>query len=304
MDPFEEFEFKPLTDGLGFQRKSPGLRAHTREAQLVQRELDKKIPSPPPDSFFDDQPIAPQLKMDDLLKALEPLPSELGPKVKEDVSRSSQRTGPQLTSTFAKTERRGFSSLQPSPEIPPQRSPSPMSPHFPEPGPAIRDKSFLPASTEIRRGANNDPRFLLAKAPTCFRAAFLDLIMVMALSLLFLVSLLLITGVPLQSIIKNIQVDTTTQVSCALLFLAVMQMYVVISRSFFGRTLGEWTFDFQLGENHEHPRMIYPLKVAWRSLVICLTGIITLPVLSLLFQVDLAAYLSGLQLYRQKNQQS
>lgn len=283
MDPFEEFEFKPLTDGLGFQKKTPTLRSLAKEAQIVQRELDKTIPAPPPESFFEPPTnLSAQLKMTDLMKALEP-----------------PKDSPQLTPVLARSKRL---EARPTGQIEPEKSPiAPGSSHFPEPGPAIRDKSFLPATSDIRRGAADDPRISLIKASTCFQAALLDLIMVTALSLLFLVSLLLITGVALQSIVRNVQVDTTTQVSCVLLFLAVLQMYVVISRSFFGRTLGEWTFDYQLGEDKDHSKLLYPLKVAWRSLLICLTGLITLPILSLIFQTDIAAYLTGLQLYRQKN---
>ena len=284
MDPFEEFEFKPLTDGLGFQKKASGLKAQTRQTQMVERELDRKIPTPPPENFFDNDLKSPRVQMTDLLKALEPMP---GPD-------STEKSGSQLSSVLARPE-----------VAEPRKEPSEPAPNspvfpFPEPGPAIRNKNFISDETGVRRGASDDPRFQLVKVPTCFRAALLDFIMVTALSLLFLVSLLLITGVSLQLILKNIQIDLTAQLSCGLLFVAVMQMYVVISRSFFGRTLGEWTFDFQLGEDSEHGKMMYPIKVAWRSLIVCLTGILTLPLLSLLFRVDLAAYLSGLQLYRQK----
>ena len=59
------------------------------------------------------------------------------------------------------------------------------------------------------------------------------------LSAPFMVALLVVTKVDLSVVFRNLNSDYMTQISLGVLFLAVMQMYVVISRSFFGRTLGE-----------------------------------------------------------------
>jgi len=82
------------------------------------------------------------------------------------------------------------------------------------------------------------------------------------------------------------------------LYIAVLQLYVIVARSFFGKTLGEWTFDYQMGDNEQVKSTVYPLLVLWRSLVIMGTGVITLPILSILFRKDLASYLTGLQFYK------
>ncbi len=90
-----------------------------------------------------------------------------------------------------------------------------------------------------------------------------------------------------------------TQISLGVLFVAVMQMYAIIARSFFGRTLGEWTFDLQIGRDEEQKLESYPLRIALRSLVTTVTGLVLLPILSLILGRDLAGWLSGVQLYRQ-----
>ena len=114
-------------------------------------------------------------------------------------------------------------------------------------------------------------------------------------------SLLLVTKVDLAAVLFNTQSEITTQFSLALLFVAVLQMYVVVARSFFGRTLGEWTFDYQMGEDYQHEAAIYPLKVVWRSIVVTATGLVILPLISFLFRKDITASLTGLQLYREKD---
>ena len=84
------------------------------------------------------------------------------------------------------------------------------------------------------------------------------------------------------------------------LVLAIMQMYVIIARSFFGCTLGEWAFDIQLGKSEDQMNAMYPLKVIARSLIVTVTGLVLLPLVSLIMGEDVAGLASGTQLYEQK----
>ena len=83
------------------------------------------------------------------------------------------------------------------------------------------------------------------------------------------------------------------------LYVAVLEMFLIISRSFFGRSLGEWTFDMQLGEDEQIEKASYPFQVLFRNLLILGTGFVLLPLLSLLTGKDIAGKLSGVRLYRQ-----
>jgi hypothetical protein len=151
-----------------------------------------------------------------------------------------------------------------------------------------------------KRGASNSPGPQLEPATVSLQAAILDAVVVTAVTLLFLVSLVLITKIEIFSVFASAKTDITTQLSLILLFLAVMQMYVVVARSFYGRTLGEWTFDYQLGRDEEHSRTMYPILVTLRSLLIILTGLITLPVLSWMTGKDLAGRVTGVALFQQR----
>ena len=98
--------------------------------------------------------------------------------------------------------------------------------------------------------------------------------------------------------LSNAKTDGATQLHLGLLFLAVLQMYMLTARAFFGATLGEWAFELQMGTDKDQQRGIYPVQVMLRSLIMTFTGLILIPLLSFAFNRDLAKYLTGLQLYR------
>jgi hypothetical protein len=110
----------------------------------------------------------------------------------------------------------------------------------------------------------------------------------------------MVTKVDLSAILRGLNNDEITLISLGVFFVAVIQMYVVTARSFFGRTLGEWTFDVQLGKTEDQSKTFYPLKVVARSLLVTATGLIVLPILSLVVGRDLAGDLLGLHLYQQQ----
>jgi len=161
-------------------------------------------------------------------------------------------------------------------------------------------KPILKDEGTRRGGHNTPPTSNWVKAPICLRSIFLDTMVSTALALIFLLSLLLVTEVDLMNVWSSSQQDLMTQVSMGLLYISVYQIYVIISRSFFGKTLGEWTFDFQMGSLEQQKSAFYPIRVLLRSLIIVLTGVVVLPLFSFIFRRDIAAYFSGLQLYEQK----
>ena len=75
IDPFDEFEFKPLTDGLGFHKKSVSLKDGLKSSGVLEDEL-QGIPTSMPRNMLEDIPKAPIKKhtFDDVLSALEKTP--------------------------------------------------------------------------------------------------------------------------------------------------------------------------------------------------------------------------------------
>jgi hypothetical protein len=129
-------------------------------------------------------------------------------------------------------------------------------------------------------------------------AMILDGIMITGFALLFLVALLLVTKINLPILVNNFRSDMMTQLAAGLLLFSVQQVYLILSRSFYGCTLGEWAFDLQLGTPEQQARSMYPILVAWRSFVVLAFGVLLIPLLSMLAGRDLAYYLCGLQMQK------
>jgi hypothetical protein len=296
MDPFEEFEIKPLTEGLGFHKKSVPLAEQVKKSGLVEAKT-AQIPSFAAPGL--EPAAAPGAKsaqqnpqvFADLLKALEsPVGKDRGQKSERIEAR------PLVTEPLPAPG----TSRKRAMEVEIQR---PEAPTFPNLNPRPATPSPLNKVVEnvgLKRGAADSPVKMLERAPVAFSSAFLDGIVVFALSLVFLVALMTITQVDLASLVFRAGLDVPTKAAFVALFVSVMMMYVVVARSFFGRTLGEWTFDFQMGDDQQHKSAAYPLRVLLRSFFIVLTGVILFPVLSFVLNRDLLAPLTGLQLYRQR----
>ncbi|MBC86575.1 MAG: hypothetical protein CL677_05285 [Bdellovibrionaceae bacterium] len=330
MDTLDDFEMKPLTKGLGFHKKSQTSHKRQRKAELAQDVIPKSIPKSPAESLFEDNTIDRPLAYEDLLKSLadtEPTRSldSLSGEIR-NMDLDSESTDSQKSREASATS---VEISEPLPRKPEARAASmelPVADHFPTPMPLddlIKDRQLpvdeiddipIPGiqsfrktptavknpteDTGVRRSSSNDPQSHLEKSPICLRSIALDGLIVVAMAMIFLVSLLAVTGVGISAVFGGIKTDLATQVPLAVLYIAVYQIYVIGTRSFYGRTLGEWTFDHQLGRDEEQMRGVYPVKVLWRSLLIVVTGIVTLPLLSFFSRVDVASYLTGLQLYR------
>lgn len=286
-DLFEEFEFKPLTDGLGFNKKAQATH-QALSTSATNLTTDDILGSP--------SPKASKKKFEDVLATLEkstlpkaPTPAASSLEFVDALPREPREKAnvPPLTSTSQIHASAGITM--------PTISPFPSMDVYKK----MKQPNEAPA-IGIRRGGHDSMAPALEAIPVSFSSACLDLIMIFALFLIFLVSLLLVTNVELSSVIHHIENNSATKISMIVLCLTVMQIYVVLSRSFFGRTLGEWTFDMQMGRNEDHKNESYPLRILGRSLLVTATGIITLPILSLIFNQDLAARWTGVQLYRQK----
>lgn len=340
-ESYDDFQIKPLTKGLGFHKKAIQLGEMVSQTGLSQDQLQKPIPSAPPEAFFDPEKssqkghVRPQKARESLDRLITQLDlgnermaqaaqvAQLGRVGQEnEVSISStlpRYSGQDIFSVRSETMESEMRSTMDPVSDPLSRSGPGHGPGRSIPGsdqgPSSRRMpnrpvvtGTLPISpgqmareqiqTGSRRSAHDSKGGSLRPASISISSTILDFVVVVALSLVFLVSLLSVTKIEILSIAFNLQSDGATQLSLGILFIAIMQMYVVVSRSFFGRTLGEWTFDFQMGDDQQQRSGFYPLLVAWRSFLIVLTGLIILPLLSLVFRRDLTARLCGLQLYR------
>lgn len=292
MDPFEEFEIKPLSEGLGFHKKTTTLSDHVKKSGLPAAN-SRQVPSFTNEDQAKIKPSNRPQAFEDLLKALErPVSDRAG-------VRTAAKAGPSITEPLPGPSASPRRASMANPDI---EMPRPVTPEFPSlnPRPMHSPLSKTVESVGLKRGAADSPLRMLERASASFSAAALDGVVIFALSLIFLVALMTITNVDLGRLVFSVGLDMPTKFAFTVLFLSVMLMYVVVVRSFFGRTLGEWTFDLQMGDDQQHERAIYPLMVLWRSALVVATGVVLFPLLSLALGRDLLAPLTGLQLYRQR----
>ncbi len=128
-------------------------------------------------------------------------------------------------------------------------------------------------------------------------AALIDGLIIFALSCLFILSAKKFMQLTLTLNIGSLWRVQDLGLAFALTYLLVIQTYLLSTRWFFARTLGEWACDFRLGRPYEYQKRSYLFRVFLRSILIVATGVIVLPILSLLFRTDLAGKIVGLRLF-------
>ncbi len=127
-------------------------------------------------------------------------------------------------------------------------------------------------------------------------AGFIDLLILISLSCVFVVSFSLIVNSPVGEMFRSLQLQQHRLIFFAEVMVIASWLYMVVSRGIMGSSLGEWACDLRLGQPHERLRANYILRVAVRATIVLATGLVVLPLLSLLIGRDLAGSLSGLKL--------
>ena len=235
-DPFEEFEFKPLTEGLGFRKAD---RQETGISKSPAKPVSLGI------EFVEDSPLNP------------PLPREN--------KSPTFPTQPDSTKAVDEILRTLRSKQTPLPDIQP--------------------------------AAPKKQTIILEPTVSSISAMFLDAMLVLAGSLLCMIILLSVTKADIASTLLSGEPDRAVIAGTIGLFALVTFVYLVANRIFLGATPGEWAYDQRLGIPEDMGTYHYAMSVVIRSLVVILTGLIPLPLLSVIFRIDIAGILSGTQIF-------
>lgn len=262
MDPLDDFQFKPLTEGLGFHKKKPE-SATAASAQVP--SSSQPVTQSQFASRNDQSPLETPLprRRQDRARTI--------PTIEDEVSPGNTAVD-EILKTLNKKKDIAF--VQ-KPEIQKQIAKQTS---------AVSKKVAPTASV-----ANEIPSFM---------AATLDAMLIVAASLLCLIVMLTITKVDLIGNLSRPDEDNMVYISTIALFMGVTFIYMVIHRVFMKATPGEWAFDQQLGTEDQIHEPIYSLKVIARTLLVMATGFVVLPLLSMLFGRDLAGAWTGAPLTR------
>lgn len=281
-DPFEEFEFRPINEGLGFHRKSKSQQSTIASGF----DMGGFSPQPTKNSFNIKTPTASPAATTPTFSS--PLPRN------EMKTETRQEFRTEIRNDYAAPMAKGNYNI-----------------------PTIEDDSIAKAQTavnEILKNLNQKRQldFLsetervnaeLRKSRPILFAASLDGMLIVAAFLMSMIAMLTITKVDLFLNLSHPETSGLIYTATGLLFVAVAFIYMVVNRAFVGYTPGEWAFDQRLGQQNEMETLTYIPRIAFRSFVTIATGFVTLPLLSYLFNKDVAGQISGVALYRKPNAQ-
>ncbi|MFZ4403913.1 MAG: RDD family protein [Pseudobdellovibrionaceae bacterium] len=260
MDPFDEFEFKPITDGLGFHKK--------QNEKSSGKSAFSAVPGISPALDFSTEvesndELLPPLPRKKILDAPISIPGQVDSKAVDEVLKN-----------LKKDKRLDFTQEARSTEL-------------------IKKTPTTSASTET---AKNNDKFLVV--PFATGAYFLDALLILSSSLLCMIILLAITKVDLIQNLTSSQTDPMVFVATLALFASVSFIYLTVNRAFLGHTPGEWAFELRLGLPSQMKSAFYPAKVALRSLIAVVTGFVILPIASWVLNQDVIGDLSGVKRFK------
>ncbi len=121
-------------------------------------------------------------------------------------------------------------------------------------------------------------------------ASSIDALLLVAMSCIFLMVFVKIIKIP---ITKGLLEDF------ALIYVVGSWIYMITTRFFMGSSIGEAACDLRLGRPQERLSAWYFVRVVFRATLIVITGLVILPLLSLVFGRDIPGMLSGLKLFQE-----
>jgi hypothetical protein len=254
VDNFDEFEFKPITEGLGFHKKN-----QKPKLDLSDTLKGKSMPN------------APGSRMGQ---------SQFSKVAEEKIAPGADPRSPQPTRPSTRSQ-------TPAQQTNLQR---PRQPQY-----QINQTEFI---EEPKATPQSRRQFIKEEISVALPSIFFDSIVIVGLTGLFLFATFLIARVDPINVIKMIPNDPMTAMGVGVLVFSLIQGYLLVSRAFFGSTLGEWAFEIEVGTPEEQMSALYPIRILWRSALTTVTGLILLPLISLALGQDIGGKLSGINLYR------
>lgn len=131
-------------------------------------------------------------------------------------------------------------------------------------------------------------------------ASVIDGLILISVSSIFMMAFALVVKTSMGGFVQDMFHHEQRMILFGEIFAVAAWMYLIGVRVLMGSTIGEWACELRLGQPQERLKSGYVLRVAWRSTIIVVTGVITLPLCSMIFGRDLAGILSGLRLFSLK----
>lgn len=158
-----------------------------------------------------------------------------------------------------------------------------------------RDNYFIDDQIDFRGGSQSRSGFKLAL--WTWMSAFIDCLILISISCFSLILFSFLMKTPAKDVLKFVSIEPNITKMFVITFSFCFWSYLVMMRIFMGASLGEWTCQLRLGQPVQRIKASYYFKVIARTSLILVTGIIVLPILSLIFKRDLAGEVTGIKVY-------
>lgn len=325
-DIMDEFEFKPLTEGLGFQKKNnepakTGLSTHFSEslgADFAEKFSDKTPEATPTrpavknainnslNAFNQFEDINTKAGMDAAIAHLEKggtFGKNMIPELKP--APAAQKPAASLNNPLSTPLPRAESRIDAKAETSKQAKKTNLPGAVPTTSvdeilKTLQDKKMpqlSPTAARQRIDATPEPE-KFQKSTWDFAAVMLDAMLVIASNLMCLIILMFTTHVDLFSNLFNPDSAGMIYKSMAALVLGTTWIYLVVNRIFIGCTPGEWVFDQRIGFPKETGSAMYSLKIVARATLTVCTGLILFPIASALMNEDILGTWMDLQMMK------
>lgn len=263
-DPFEEFEFRPINEGLGFHRKQKSASASSTTSSSTKNSSQS------------------------LSTSATKMPSNLAAELLSDTPAKTAFNSP-----LPRPENKSMPSTRPQIQIPTIEDDSISKAQT-----AVND--ILKSLNQKRQldfvETTVKQKTEYKKSRPQFFASVLDGMLIVSAFLLSLIIMLSVTKVDLFMNLSHPETSGMIYVATAGLFLAIHFVYMVVNRAFVGYTPGEWAFDQVCGKPEQMEELTYIPKLILRTLIVAFTGFVTMNFLSFLFNKDMAGQISGVPL--------
>lgn len=295
---YDDFEFKPLTEGLGFHKKkvsfdTPIQLSEDKHRKSIKTEADNflKISSSESLAYTNELKSYSQ-SVSSQTPVLETKTRKPG--ISEEINIDKVRSEFKKKAALSKTLPRDdvFTNSEALIE-------------------KIEAKNEIESVSTSASDLKNDYRldqkvdFLeeeslsLRAIPTNIAASIIDSIVVFGICNLLISGLIVATNIDVFDLILTSYKELDVQLGIASLLLCTIFMYMTVSRAITGQTIGDWAMDVRLGTLEQESKWLsYIIKSSVRSLISIMTGIVVLPFFSLIIRRDILGFLSGLKLMK------
>lgn len=158
-----------------------------------------------------------------------------------------------------------------------------------------RDNYFIDDQVDFQGGSQNRSGFKLAL--WSWMSAFIDSLILISISCFAMILFSFLMKTPARDVLKFVSIEPNITKMFLFSFLFSFWAYLIMMRIFMGASLGEWSCQLRLGQPVQRIKASYCFRVIGRTTLMLATGIITIPILSIIFERDLAGEITGIRIY-------